>query len=73
MYTGFYLFRTNVLQYLFAFSPTITWFTAPQWFTDMGAFAIVPWQETWAVAFNLALFFVLSVLAVKLFRKRDMT
>jgi hypothetical protein len=62
----------QTLHFAFAFSPVVIWYMAGQWFTDMGALAIVPWQETWAVAINIVVLTCFTAIAMKLFRKRDM-
>jgi hypothetical protein len=62
----------QTLHYVFTFTPVVVWYMAGQWFTDMGAAAIIPWQETWAVVFNIVVLTCFTAIALKLFRKRDL-
>jgi len=54
------------------FTPTLLWYNCYMWFTDMGAMAVIPWHETWAVVLNLLALAVFTVLAMKYFRRRDL-
>jgi hypothetical protein len=60
------------LHYVTTFTPVIVWYMVSQWFTDMGAIAILPWHETWAMAFNLIALAIFTLLAMRYFRRRDL-
>ncbi len=53
--------------------PVPVWLNQQYWFTDLGSAAFLPWQETVCTAANLAAFALLTLLALRRFRRKDLT
>ena len=53
------------------FQPTIVWLCCGGWFTELGLNAVLPWQETIAVAADLLLLGIGTALALHRFRRKD--
>lgn len=60
------------LYYLLELSPIALWQTVPLWFTEMGSFSLVPWQETVSAAANLAVLGGAAALAGRRFKRKDL-
>ena len=56
---------------LSCFQPIVVWLCCGGWFTELGLNAVLPWQETIAVAANLLLFSAGTALALRRFRRKD--
>lgn len=55
------------------FQPTVVWLCCGGWFTELGLNAVLPWQETIAVAADLLLLSTGTALALRRFRRKDVT
>ena len=53
------------------FQPTIVWLCCGGWFTELGLNAVLPWQETIAVAVNLLVLGAGTALALRRFQRKD--
>jgi len=53
------------------FSPVAVWFPCSGWLTDMGSWGAVPFHETVTIVINLLLFSVLTILAARRFKRKD--
>lgn len=56
---------------LSCFQPAIVWLCCGGWFTELGLNAVLPWQETIAVAGNLVLLGIGTALALRRFQRKD--
>lgn len=55
------------------FQLPLVWISCGAWFTELGLNAVLPWQETIAVAGNLLLLSAGTALSLKRFRRKDVT
>ena len=55
------------------FQLPLVWISCSAWFTELGLNAVLPWQETIATAGNLLLLGVGTALALRRFRRKDVT
>jgi len=53
------------------FSPVAAWFSSPGWLTDMGSWGAIPFHETVTISLNLLLFSVITILAARRFKRKD--
>lgn len=51
--------------------PMVVWLSSGAWFTELGLYGAVPWQETASVGLNLALLGLGTMLALKRFSRKD--
>ena len=58
--------------YLNTFSISMLTFHQHLWFTDLGAYELIPWQEVWSAAIHLLVFIILFLLAVKRFQRKEL-
>lgn len=56
---------------LSCFQPTIVWLCCGGWFTELGLNAVLPWQETIAVAADLLLLGAGTAIALGRFQRKD--
>jgi len=53
------------------FSPVAAWFSSSEWLTDMGSWGAVPFHETVTISLNLLLFSIMTILAARRFKRKD--
>ena len=56
---------------LSCFQPAVVWLCCGGWFTELGLNAVLPWQETIAVAADLLLLSTGTALALRRFQRKD--
>ena len=56
---------------LSCFQPIVVWLCCGGWFTELGLNAVLPWQETIAVAADLLLLGMGTALALRCFQRKD--
>ncbi len=60
------------LFYLNTFSISVLTLHQHLWFTDLGAYELIPWQEVWSAAIHLLVFIILFFAAVKRFQRKEL-
>ena len=55
------------------FQLPLVWISCSAWFTELGLNAVLPWQETIATGGNLLLLSAGTALALRRFRRKDVT
>ena len=60
------------LFYLNTFSISMLTLHQHLWFTDLGAYELIPWQEVWSAAIHLLIFIILFFAAVKRFQRKEL-
>ena len=58
--------------YLNTFSISMLTFHQHMWFTDLGAYELIPWQEVWSAAIHFLVFLILFFAAVKRFQRKEL-
>ena len=58
--------------YLNTFSISMLTLHQHLWFTDLGVYELIPWQEVWSAAIHLLVFVILIFVAVKRFQRKEL-
>lgn len=59
--------------YLNTFSVSMPTLHQHLWFTDLGAYELIPWQEVWSAAIHLPVWAILFLAAVRRFQRKELS